>query len=575
MQRFLILVTVLLLSRPAFALQVKVEIEGLGGEQERNARIFLSIEQEKDRPGLSRSRLRLLHRKAPEEIRRALQPFGYFQPRIESDLRTEAETETWVARYRVEPGARARLREVDFRIDGEGAEDSLLQRVFDLAPDERLDLVHYEAVKKSLLSLALQRGYLDAAYRTHEVRVERKSGSASIRLYLDTGPRYRFGEIRFLQDILDADYLARYLSFGSGDPYSHEKLLDLQAKLIDSEYFRQVEVHPRRDQARQGHIPVDVDLQPNKKNRYRIGLGYSTDTGPRLTLDWKRRRIGREGHRMRSQLRLSKPQSTLSSEYIVPLERPTVDYLSFGATLENYDTETSKGDKALLNVSHSMGLERGWRRTLSLDYLYEDFVVGAQDDNARLLVPGVTWSRIKGGGVEYVKRGMRLEFHFEGAADALLSSTNYLQSYTTDKFIHSLNDDWRLLARLDLGATWVRDLPELPPSKRFYAGGDNSVRGFGYQDLGPRDENGDVIGGRYLAVGSLEAERRLWGNWSAALFFDAGNAYDPGYAAEIAYGAGLGLRWRSPVGPIRFDLASGHCRDEQTVRLHIVLGPEL
>jgi translocation and assembly module TamA len=116
---------------------------------------------------------------------------------------------------------------------------------------------------------------------------------------------------------------------------------------------------------------------------------------------------------------------------------------------------------------------------------------------------------------------------------------------------------------------------ELPPSKRFYTGGDNTIRGFSFEELGPRDEAGEVIGGRYLAVGSLEIERRLGGGWSLALFVDGGNAYDPDFEAEAAYAAGLGVRWHSPVGPVRLDLARGDYLDEQAWRLHLVVGPEL
>jgi translocation and assembly module TamA len=278
---------------------------------------------------------------------------------------------------------------------------------------------------------------------------------------------------------------------------------------------------------------------------------------------------------MRSELRLSKPESSLSSEYIIPLQRPTLDYISFGASANDYDMENNEGNRILLNASHSIGLDRGWRRTLSLDYLFEDFTVGSQDDNARLLVPGVTWARLKGDNRVFIYKGKRLEFHLEGASDALASTASYLQFYTSNKFIHGLGNKWRLLARLELGATLADEVRDLPPSKRFYSGGDNSIRGFDFEALGPRDDNGEVIGGRYLAVGSLEAERRLSERWSAALFADGGNAYDPDYRAEAAYGVGLGIRWRSPVGPIRFDLAQGHYLEQREWKAHIVLGPEL
>jgi translocation and assembly module TamA len=571
--RYYFYIILALLPASAPALELSVKIEGLERKLEDNVRAYLSVEQEQAHQGLTASRLRLLHKRAPAEIRQALRPFGYFRPSIESSLNERGDNFTLV--YRVEAGRQAVLDEVDFQVTGEGAEDPRLGAPFPLAEGDGLDLPRYEKAKQARLSLALELGYLDAHYTAHEVRVDPARASARIRLHLQSGMRFHFGEIRMRQDILDPEFLARYLSFASDDPYSHEKLLELQSKLIDSEYFKQVEIKTRRDQIEGNRIPVEVELSPNRKNRYRIGLGYSTDTGPRLTLDWKRRRFGRRGHHMRSELRLSKPESSLSSEYIIPLQRPTLDYISFGASANDYDMENNEGNRILLNASHSIGLDRGWRRTLSLDYLFEDFTVGSQDDNARLLVPGVTWARLKGDNRVFIYKGKRLEFHLEGASDALASTASYLQFYTSNKFIHGLGNKWRLLARLELGATLADEVRDLPPSKRFYSGGDNSIRGFDFEALGPRDDNGEVIGGRYLAVGSLEAERRLSERWSAALFADGGNAYDPDYRAEAAYGVGLGIRWRSPVGPIRFDLAQGHYLEQREWKAHIVLGPEL
>jgi translocation and assembly module TamA len=319
-----------------------------------------------------------------------------------------------------------------------------------------------------------------------------------------------------------------------------------------------------------------VICTPNKRDRYRVGLGYSTDTGPRITLDWKRRRFGPDGDRMLSELRLSQPQSSFKTEYLIPLERPSKDSLTYGFALENYDTDTRKGTLALVNAKHSVELANGWRRTLGLDYSYEDFEVADQQDKAFLLVPNVQWSRIKTDGKSFIQRGKRLDLRIEGAMQRLLSSTSYLQIATHDKYIHGFGGgDWRLLARADLGATLTQDLLELPASKRFFAGGDNSIRGFNLDELGPKDDEDQVIGGRYLAVASLELERHIVGKWSAAVFFDAGNAFDPDYATEIAYGVGFGVRWQSPVGPVRVDLAAGLSADQVEPRLHIVVGPEL
>ncbi|MCP3997345.1 MAG: outer membrane protein assembly factor, partial [bacterium] len=177
-------------------------------------------------------------------------------------------------------------------------------------------------------------------------------------------PRYRFGEVRFVQDVLDSEFLTRYLRFRPGDPFSHEQLLTLQSNLIGSEYFSHVEVRTMRDEAVGGRVPIEVVLTPDKPNRYRAGLGFSTDTGPRITLDWKRRRIGREGHRMLSELRLSAPHSSLKTEYIIPLERPSKDSLSFSAQGDHFDTDTRRGVRLLLNGSQSVEQENDWRRTI-------------------------------------------------------------------------------------------------------------------------------------------------------------------------------------------------------------------
>ena len=232
--RYLIhILLLLLIPAPALALNLSVKISGLEQTQEANVRAFLSIEQERNHAGLTPSRVRLLHDRAEDEIRQALQPYGYFEPRIVLQLNeNEDYTE---AVYDIDPGPQAVLETVDFQVNGEGGNERLLKAPFPLSEGDGLDLVVYEQAKTSRLSRALELGYLDAYYSEHQVRVEKQSQRASIRLHLETGQRFRFGEIRLQQEILDPEFLARYLSFGSGDPYSHEQLLDLQSKLLRSD----------------------------------------------------------------------------------------------------------------------------------------------------------------------------------------------------------------------------------------------------------------------------------------------------------------------------------------------------
>jgi translocation and assembly module TamA len=149
-----------------------------------------------------------------------------------------------------------------------------------------------------------------------------------------------------------------------------------------------------------------------------------------------------------------------------------------------------------------------------------------------------------------------------------------MQTIVGARFVRSLSADSRLLARATVGVTAQSEFVELPPSVRFFAGGDESVRGFGYETLGPTDDLGNVIGGSNLLVASIEYEHRIRNNFYGAIFVDAGNAFDD-LDVDAALGAGLGVIWRSPVGPLRFYLAHPLNKSDRSMRLHIRLGADL
>jgi translocation and assembly module TamA len=161
-----------------------------------------------------------------------------------------------------------------------------------------------------------------------------------------------------------------------------------------------------------------------------------------------------------------------------------------------------------------------------------------------------------------------------GTAEFLGSDISFLQTIVSARLVRSPSEDSRILARATIGLTTQSEFLELPPSVRFFAGGDESVRGFDYESLGPVDDEGNVIGGRNLLTASVEYERHLHGNFFGAVFIDAGNAFD-GSDIDAAVGAGLGLIWRSPVGPLRLYLAHPLNKSDRDVRVHLQLGADL
>jgi translocation and assembly module TamA len=554
---------------------IEVAIAGVDGAPRDNVLLFLSIQQQKNLPELSESRIRLLHALAAGEIRAALQPFGYYQPRIDGTL--VYRDGQWIATYHIDPGAPVRIVELDVHIEGDASSDpEFRQRLADLPIKQGDILVHarYEAAKRALQNLGARRGYFDAELLRNDVRVDLADNSARISLHYASGARYRFGAVTFQQaDGLELPLLQRYVPFKQGEPYDSNKILKLQTALGDSEYFQQVDVEPRRDQAEDLAVPVDIKLTLRERDKYTLGAGYGTDTGARGKIGWERRIVDTGGRRFSTELNASQINTSITARYRIPIQNPLTDQIVITGGWTDDHPETSDSQTRLLSISRNQA--RGeWREAYSLNYRHERFVTGEDSGKSTLFIPEVNWQRIRADNRINTAHGSRLQIDFRGAAVSLASDVTFFQTRINTKFILPVSEHGRFLARVDGGHTSVKDFENLPASLRFYAGGDQSVRGYDYNSLGPLDSLGSVAGGKYLLVGSIEYEQRLVGKWSAATFYDVGNAYNTS-SEDFKQGAGLGLRWRSPIGPVRADMAWALSLDEHPWRFHLVVGPDL
>jgi translocation and assembly module TamA len=553
---------------------VKIEIHGVDAEQRRNVMQFLSIAQPLADDEPAEWRVRALHARAPDEIRNAMQPFGYYHATVEGTL--EPAAPGWRAVYHISPGPPVRIARVDLVLRGPGADDPAFRGVADAPPIREGEPLHherYEQTKRALQDLAAERGYFDARFVEQTLRVDPQANRADIVLHYDTGPRYRFGPVRFEQTGgLAPDLLARYVDIRPGEPYRRSALLALQKALSDSEYFQQVEVRPERDRAVDLAVPIRVTLTARKPDRYSIGLGYGTDTGVRGKLGWERRLARARGDRLAVEVVGSEIHSTVDLRYLIPVGDPRTDRVTYFAGWTDAHPEFSDSQVGKAGASYTH-MRRGWRETWSLTYHDEKFRVGATDGHSALLIPGGHWLYLAADKPLAPSRGWRATFELRGAAEALASDVSFVQARAHAKLIWPLGAG-RVIARGDLGATSVSRFEDLPATLRFYTGGDQSVRGYAYNTVGPRDALGDVIGGKHLAVGSLEVEYPIVGKWSGAAFYDVGRAYtdtDEPYAE----GAGFGVRWRSPIGPLRLDVASALSRPDRPWRIHLVVGPDL
>jgi translocation and assembly module TamA len=554
--------------------RVRVEIEGIGGRLRENALSALSLNAAAREGELAVDRIRRLHARAPGEIANALQAYGYYRPHIDAAIRQEGTR--WVARYTVDQGAPLLVSGLDLQLRGAGAEDRRLRQVasqFPLAVGSILEHAAYESGKSALLSRAADLGFLDATFERSEIRIDLDSYSAQIVLHFETGSRFAFGPVTFQQDVVEPAVLEGYVPFRRGEPFSISRLLELQARLSASPYFDRVEVQPRRDLAEGLEVPVDVDMVPRKPQRFEVGAGYGTDTGLRGTLEATLRRVNRRGHQAQARLNLSRVEQSIAARYLMPSLYPRTDVVTLSAGFARLHTATSESEQVLLGAS--IARSRGaWDETLSLDLSRESYEVGADTGVAHLLMPGGNWSRTDADDRIFTNRGYRLRFHVRGSHDALLSDVSFVQLRASGKLIRSIWERVRFIARADLGVIFASDFRRLPPTIRFFAGGDQSVRGFAYRSLGRRDEVGEMVGGEVLEVASAELEYRFLERWGLAGFYDVGDALDS-FSLSLEQGAGLGLRWLSPIGLVRVDGALAVSRSGTPFRLHLTVGPDL
>jgi len=558
------------------AAEVTVRVLGAPPEIEQTIRAHLSIEREKDHPLLGPFRVERLHRRAPEEIHQALQPFGYYSPTVSGTL-DKTGPKSWQATYRVGLGPPVKITQVNIELSGPGKDNPELvrwRRQFPLKPGNILRHERYEAAKSELLRLLRERGYLDAELDRHEIRVRVSDLSAAVEMKISTGTRYRFGGVAFNEVPLRERFIRRYMPFESGELYDAERVFELQRNLIDSDYFARVDVIPKTGEAQGQKVPVGVELAMRPRTRYTAGVGYATDTGPRITLGVERRWANSRGHRYRLDTMFSEVRNTVSARYRIPLKRPMTDSVGLLAQREQEDIGqiTSETDTLAASATHQLG---SWRRNIGLNYEIERFEIGSDPEReSTMLYPHIGFNRIRARDRIFPTRGWRFAADLKLASDELGSSTSLVQTTLRAKDIRPLFGG-RLITRVDLGKSEVSDFEKLPVSLRFFAGGDQSVRGFAYQSIGPIDENGVVTGGKYLLIGSLEYDRYFTERTGAAVFVDSGNALNSLEDFSLERGTGVGMRWRFPFGVVRLDLALAESRDEPSYRLHLSIGPEL
>lgn len=551
-----------------------VDFQGLSRTTEKVVRATISLDDEPC--SAADARVRRLYRRADRQILQALEVYGYYAPTIEKSL--ERDDKCWNAQFRIKRGPRVRLRTVSISITGAGQSDPGLTPLLvnnDFTAGEGLNQRAFDEFKATLAGRAQRRGYFDGQFAASRIDVYPEQLAADLTIEYASGERYRFGPVTLDQDVVDPELALRYLEFKPGEPYDADKINDLYAALLSGGYFQNVELRTNPRPAPDLDVPLTIVLTPAPPRTWTTGIGYATDTGAKLRLGYLNQRRNRQGHQFEFASSFSEVIGDATLSYRLPFGSPRDEWVSFDTGYKYENPEDSRSDEFRLGVKQIKRRWRTWRETRFVDYRRESFRVGDDDGTSNLVIPGVSWASQPGLLTARPRRAERLAFTVSGTDELLGSDTAFMQLEASGKIILPLWSTARALVRAEAGWTIKDEFNDLPFSVRYFTGGDTTVRGYDYKSLGPTDADGNVIGGSDKLAASIEFDQQVWGNWSVAAFVDIGNAFNSFSDTSLKTGVGGGIRWYSPLGPIRFDVGIPLDDAPDSFRIHITLGPDL
>ncbi|WP_407676587.1 autotransporter assembly complex protein TamA [Photobacterium obscurum] len=553
------------------AAETSLAIKGLKGSLKDNVDAYVSAIPEDDYSISIRFREQL-----EGEVKDALKALGRYQPTFSYQVDQDGDDDELIVT--VNAGPKTTIARSDIRITGMAKDDPDfldLVRQSGLGFGKTLNHGKYESFKSSLSSLALRKGYFDAELKKSVLEVAPTRNEAFITIEFSAGKRYSFGETLFTGSQIEEDRLQSLIPYEKGDPYLASNLGEFNQRLSNVGWFSSIFVGGDLANLEGDSVPVQVSLEPQVRNQVETGIGYSTDVGMRLKLNWRKPWLNSAGHSLNVKTEISKIQPKIEATYKIPLDDVLNDYYQVVGGIRYVDNHDTTSIENSLGLERHWRLESGWKRVASLRLLYENFNQGQDEKDSALfmVLPGIRYDKTRMRGGSMPMWGDKQLISVEYSDPVLGSDTRVVYLRGRTSWIRSAGEDHRGLLRIDGGAIAAERIEDVPPSMRFFVGGDSSLRGYSYESIAPRDSANKLRGGQYMLTSTLEYQYRVYGDWWGAAFYDYGSAWID--SPEWQRGTGVGVRWASPVGPIRLDFAWGLDKTKDKFQIHFILGPEI
>lgn len=541
-----------------------------------NVRIYLSQVSNEEADGSERYQHRV-----QETVDKALRAKGYYNTAYQFSLTPRKRPQKDLLNLQVTLDKPVKLDEREINLQGEASTDSDFATLIEKdVPPKGTILNHetYDNFKSSIDKLSQSKGYFDSEWTVHRLEVYPRDHSADWRLHYNSGVRYRYGAITFKNNQIREDYLRNVLRIKSGDSYQLTDLSKLSSDFSSSNWFASVLVEPEINETEK-NVDLSLLFQPKRKNDVEIGIGYATNVGPRLQLNWKKPWLNDRGHSIESNTYISKPEQRFEFGYKIPIKTHPIHYFyEISGGVEREDHNDTKFRGAHLAFQRFWNHETGWAFSLGLKARYDAFQQGSEPRSKTLLLyPTASVNRTRNDGNRFPLWGDSQKLTLNWGSKVWGSDVNFYSIKASTAWVRTVFDHHRFYLRGEVGYLKAGEFDRITPALRYFAGGDMSVRGFGYKDISPRDKNGKLTGASHLATATAEYQYQFYPAWWGAVFYDTGLAARDYSTKHLHSGVGVGVRWASPIGAIKFDIATPVRSPEakRGVQFYVGLGAEL
>lgn len=514
-------------------------------------------------------------RKIRRQISSLLSTEGYFSPLITFKKNTG---NAGIVLVNIEPGARTTVQELEIKFSGaledaaklgqgqaQTHKDSLIAN-WSLPNGAAFRDSEWANAKNQLSENLRNDSYAAAVILDSAAEIDADSHTASLRVEVDSGPAFVLGEInvRGLQRY-PASLLERFEPPKKGEAYSRTRLLEYQRALQNSAYFSTVAVGVEADPLKADAVPIEVEVVERKARDLALGAGYSTNTGFRTEVSYRDRNVLEKAWDLRSAVRLEqRRQLAYADIYLPPRTRDQLD--SFGVLVDRLDVSdllqnrTAFGIKRTNNIGH---VEQRLGLNLTLEKTRPD---GEPERYSRALVANIGWTWRDVDDQFAPRKGQIVQADVAMSEKAVISDQRFIRLYGKVQRWIPVGKEDSVILRAETGQMFSEGLTGIPEDYLFRTGGSTSVRGYRYQSLGIQHKE-SVTGGRVMATASAEYVHWYGSNLGSAAFVDMGDAADTWREYSAKQGVGVGLRYKTPAGPLALDLAYG--KQSRKLRLDV------